>query len=155
MGLRSRWAAGAWVRTHRLHGQEQGTALQLCGGGPGPLRALSAKGGVCAGQTSSRWFRKMVSPQSLWETGLSWWHCSGGLEKEQRQSRANRFISSPLLILKQMGNMLANKNNKCDEKLAHMDAQRGMVWGIFFPSLKKINHVFVQKISLCAPHSHL
>lgn len=50
MGLRSRWAAGAWVRIHRLHGQEQGTALQLSGGGPGPLRAMSAKGTVCAGQ---------------------------------------------------------------------------------------------------------
>ena len=27
--------------------------------------------------------------------------------------------------------MLANEINECDEKLAHMDAQRGVVWAIF------------------------
>lgn len=43
----------------------------------------------------------------------------------------NRLICSPLLRLKQMENMLANKINECDEKLAHMDAWRGLVWGIF------------------------
>lgn len=34
--------------------------------------------------------------------------------------------------------MLANKINECDEKLAHMDAQRGMVWGLFSSLWKKV-----------------
>lgn len=79
------------------------------------------------------------------EHWMLWWHSSGGLQAEQHPSRANGLICSPLLILKQMGDMLANKSNEWDEKLAHMDTQRGMVWGIFSSLWKKvISYLFRQ-----------